>query len=234
MAQTTQTLYSPSMKPLEYLTGLEWDGTPRIDGWLSRYMGATADGSAPGYLTAVGSKWLIAAVARIFLPGCRADSILILEGEPGSGRSSALRILGGEWFTDELHVSGSKDSAMQLEGYWIVEIPEMGSMLKAEVQTVKTFAARLVDRYRPSFSSNVIEVPRACVFAGQVNPGEYLREDAGSRRFWPIGCGRIDLDGLQQDRDQLWAEAASRFQGWDIWWLESTEILLRAARQEAI
>jgi predicted P-loop ATPase len=231
--------------PREYLMSLKWDGTPRLDSWLRTYLGATVDESivAPiewqsrekptGYLESIGAKWLISAVARVMKPGCKADCALVLEGEQGIRKSSALRALGGEWFTDQIAQLGSKDSSMQTHGIWIIEIAELGSMSKAEVDVVKDFMSRQEERYRPPYAGRVIEVPRQCVFAGSVNPGEYLRDDTGGRRFWPVACGRIDLEGLGRDRDQIWAEAKCRYDEGSTWWLDVPEVLAIAEQEQA-
>lgn len=211
-----------------YLDLLHWDGTPRIETWASRYLGAE-----PTDLThAMGSLWLISAIARIYRPGVKADHMLILEGEQGARKSTALKILAGEdWFTDELPDLGSKDAAIHMQGVWIVEIAELDAIGRAEVSRIKAFLTRTTDRFRPPYGRHTVEIKRQCVFAGTVNPDTYLRDETGNRRFWPIRCGEIDIEGLGQDRDQLWAEAVARFKAGAIWWLEDKE-LLKSARDE--
>ncbi|MDA1155181.1 MAG: VapE family protein [Proteobacteria bacterium] len=211
-----------------YLNLLQWDGTPRLETWTNRYLGAD-----PTDLThAMGSLWLISAVARIYRPGVKADHMLILEGEQGARKSTALKILAGEqWFTDELPDLGSKDAAIHMQGVWIVEIAELDAIGRAEVSRIKAFLTRTTDRFRPPYGRHTVEIKRQCVFAGTVNPDTYLRDETGNRRFWPIRCGEIDIDALARDRDQLWAEAVARFKAGAIWWLEDKE-LLKAARNE--
>ena len=211
-----------------YLQSLIWDGTPRLERWTSQYLGA-----APTELThAMGGLWLISAVARIFRPGVKADHMLILEGEQGARKSTALKILAGEeWFTDELPDLGSKDAAIHMQGVWIVEIAELDAIGRAEVSRIKAFLTRTTDRFRPPYGRHTVEIKRQCVFAGTVNPDTYLRDETGNRRFWPIRCGDIDVEGLARDRDQLWAEAVHRFKSGAIWWLEDKD-LLKAARDE--
>jgi predicted P-loop ATPase len=200
----------------EYLDGLVWDGTPRLDRWLVNYLGAT---DTP-YITAVGPRWMISAVARVRIPGCQADSALILEGPQGIRKSSALAILAGPWFTDGLSEIGSKDSALETRGVWIIELAELDSLSRAEVSTVKAYITRRNDRFRPPYGKRLVDLPRQCVFAGSVNPeGGYLKDATGARRFWPVECGAIDIDGLKRDRDQLWAEAYFRFRQGEPWWL---------------
>ncbi|MGE3290157.1 MAG: VapE domain-containing protein, partial [Geminicoccaceae bacterium] len=137
-----------------------------------------------------------------------------------------------EWFTDELAEIGSKDGAQQMRGIWIIEIAELDAIGRAEVSRIKAFLTRTVDRYRPPYERYVVEIPRQCVFAGSVNPDTYLRDETGNRRFWPVRCGRIDLDALRRDRDQLWAEAVSRFRDGAIWWLDEPELIAAATVEQ--
>jgi predicted P-loop ATPase len=214
----------------EYLDALTWDGTPRLDAWLLRYLGAEDN----AYHRAVGPRWLISAVARIYLPGCKADCALILEGPQGIRKSSALMALAAPWFTDRLSDLSSKDAAMETRGVWIIEIAELDTMGRAEVSTVKAFMSRTQDRFRPPYGKRLVDLPRQCVFAGSVNPeGGYLKDPTGGRRFWPVVCSTIDLEALQRDRDQLWAEARDRFQRGEPWWLESRDLDALAANEQA-
>ena len=206
----------------DYLDQLEWDGTPRIGGWLSTYLGAADE----WYVRAVGPRWLISAVARIYEPGAQVDCALILEGAQGIRKSSALRILGGAWFTDRLSDLASKDAAIEVNGAWIIEIAELETMSRAEVGTIKAFISRTVDRFRPPYGKRTVALPRQCVFAGTVNPESgYLKDATGGRRFWPVSCGTIDIPALRRDRDQLWAEACHRYACCsDPWWLETGDL----------
>ena len=211
-----------------YLQGLHWDGSERVDRWLSRYLG-TDDTE---YSRAVGSRWLTSAVARIFRPGAKADCCLILEGPQGIRKSTALRTLAGEYFTDELADLGSKDAAMQTRGVWIIELSELDSLSHSEVARIKAFMSRTTDRFRPPYGMRLVESPRQCVFAGTVNHSAYLRDETGGRRFWPIACGRIDVDALARDRDQLWAEAKNRFENGAVWWLETADLVQLASVEQ--
>ena len=214
----------------EYLGALTWDGTPRIDTWLSAYLGAA---DSP-YIRAVGPRWLISAIARIYIPGTQADCALILEGPQGIRKSSALRILADPWFTDRLSDLGSKDAAMETKGVWIIEIAELDTMSRAEVGTIKAFITRTHDRFRPPYGKRLVDLPRQCIFAGTVNPeGGYLKDATGGRRFWPVVCGTIDTAALERDRNQLWAEARDRFRADEPWWLDSRELEVLAAEQQA-
>ena len=212
-----------------YFAGLVWDGTPRLDSWLATHLGCPND----EYHQAVGAKWLISAVARIFCPGCKADACLILEGPQGAGKSKALATIAGEWFTDEVAELGSKDAALQTRGVLIIEIAELESMSKADVGKIKAFMSRAVDRFRPPYGRHLIDSPRQCVFAGSVNHSEYLRDETGGRRFWPVRCGQINVDALRDARDQLWAEAVVRFKSGERHYLDTRELERLAAVQQA-
>jgi predicted P-loop ATPase len=201
---------------LDYLSRVKWDGEPRTDKWAIQCLGVTDT----DYARAVSSRWLISAVARVMEPGCKADCALILEGEQGIGKSQALKILFNPWFTDELAELGSKDAAIQLAGAWCVELAELVGMRRADIDRVKAFISRTHDRYRPVYGIRTIEQPRQCVFAGTVNDREYLRDETGGRRFWPISCKAIDLDKLAEWRDQLWAEARDQYEAGELWWID--------------
>jgi predicted P-loop ATPase/5S rRNA maturation endonuclease (ribonuclease M5) len=212
----------------QYLNSLEWDGVRRLDYWLSIYLGAAQN----SYVSAVGSRWGISAVARIFEPGCKADCALIIEGPQGAGKSRALKTLGGDWFTDELSDLGSKDSAMQTRGIWLIEIAELDSMSRTDTGKIKAFMSRTVDRFRPPYGKHLIESPRQCVFVGTVNHASYLKDESGARRFWPVECGAIDNEALAQDCDQLWAEAVRRYRSGGVWWLDSAELVVQAGEEQ--
>lgn len=215
----------------DYLEALAWDGTPRLDAWAVTYLGAE---DTP-LNRSMASLWMVSAVARIMQPGCKADHMLILEGPQGIRKSTALKVLASEpWFTDELAELGSKDAAQQMRGVWIIEMAELDAIGQADVSRIKAFLSRTTDRYRPPYERYVVTVPRQCVFAGTVNPDTYLRDETGNRRFWPLRCGHIDLDGLRRDRDQLWAEAVARYRAGAPWWIEDRALVAEAsAAQEA-
>ena len=132
------------------------------------------------YSRAVGPRWLISAVARIYRPGAKADCCLILERPQGIRKSSALRTLAGEYFTDELADLGSKDAAMQTRGVWIIELSELDSLTHSEVARIKAFMSRTTDRFGPPYGMRLVESPRQCIFAGTVNHSTYLRDATGS------------------------------------------------------
>lgn len=191
-----------------YLDGLEWDGVPRLDTWLVDYL----DVDDSPYARAVGAIVLIAAVRRVRKPGVKFDTIMVLEGSQGSGKSTAISILASEdFYSDQDIIALDQKAQMEaLEGVWIFEICELAGMRFTDINKVKAFASRAVDRARPAYARKTENRPRRGILIGTTNDDAYLKDHTGNRRFWPIRTGRIDLDQLTHDRDQLWAEAAAR------------------------
>lgn len=196
----------------DYLDSLTWDGVSRLDHWLTCYLGV-----APShYASCVGRWWLTSAAARIYRPGVKADLVLVLEGDQGFQKSTALRTICGEqWFCDTPIDIGNKDAYMTLQGKVIVELPEFHSIKKADSDKAKSFFSSPYDDYRPPYGKRNVKVPRSCVFAATINPrGAYLTDPTGARRYVSVACGKTgpaDIAGLAADRDQLWAEAAARY-----------------------
>lgn len=192
----------------EYLDGLKWDGTPRLDTWLSRYLGADDD----ELTRAIGRAVMVAGVRRVRRPGCKFDAMLVIEGDQGPGKSTVLKVLAGgdDNFSDALDFRQSyKEHQEMLSGKWIVEAPELSGLSQAAVQSAKQFISKTHDRARKAYARSVEEVPRRCVLIGTTNDATYLKDPTGNRRFWPLRAGKIDLTALRRDRDQLWAEAAA-------------------------
>lgn len=206
-----------SFDPLkDYLRALSWDGVKRLDGWLTNYCGA----EATDYTREVGRRWLISAVARAVKPGCKADHMLVLEGSQGARKSSALAALAGEeWFSDALPPMNTKDASSYLRGRWIVEVAELEAM-RREMDAVKAFISRQIESYRPAYGREEVDEPRRCIFAGTTNKDSWLRDETGGRRFWPVKVGKIDLDAIKRDREQIWAEAVAAYRAGERWWLE--------------
>ncbi len=197
---------SHSFNPVrDYLDGLKWDGTARLDSWLSTYLSAADD----PLNRAIGRKALVAAVRRVRQPGAKFDQVLVLEGLQGSGKSSAIKILAGDFFSDAEIIGKHGREVQELcGGVWLYEISELAGLSKSDVEHVKGFASRTHDKARPAYGYASVERGRTCVFIGTCNRDDYLIDDTGNRRFWPVATGKIDLTALSRDRDQLWAEAA--------------------------
>lgn len=217
---------------IEYLQDCKWDGVKRLNTLMAVYFGAK---NSP-YSRAVGRMLMIAAVARVIDPGCKVDTLPVLEGKQGLGKSTAIRVLSDPWFTDEIADLGSKDAAMQA-GAWCIEIAELDAMSKAEVAKVKAFLSRSSDRFRPPYGRHVVERPRSCVFFGSTNNRDYLKDATGGRRFFPVAVrvdAPIDVNGLVADRDKLWAEALEAYQRGEAWWLSDpkAEAMIEALEEQ--
>ncbi|TSC19843.1 VapE domain-containing protein [Corallococcus sp. Z5C101001] len=214
----------------DYLQALEWDGVPRLAGMLARYFGAEGD---VAHLRTIGEKFAIGAVARALRPGCKVDTVLILEGPQGLRKSTALRVLAGDWFSDAPIDVHNKDSAMLASQFWFIELAELSTLRRAENQPFKGFISRTEDTYRPPYGRANVKTPRRCIFVGTTNDDAYLKDPTGHRRYWPVHCTHIDIEALRQDRNQLWAEAVVLLQRGEPWWL-SEEDAQRAEAQAAL
>lgn len=214
----------------EYLNGLTWDGTPRLDMALHYLLGCPDS----EYLRAVSRRFLVGSVARALDPGCKMDTMLILEGPQGLKKSTAVEVLYGEdWFADELSDLGSKDAALEVQGRWCIEIAELATLSRAEANKAKEWISRRVDRFRPPYGRNVVSAPRQCVLIGTVNPeGGYLKDATGGRRYWPVVCKEINIDWIKKRRDQIWAEAVVAYRNGERWWFDKDEMHIAQAEQE--
>ena len=187
----------------------EWDGVARVDTLLIDYLGA----EDTAYTRAVTRKTLIGAIQRVLTPGCKFDTVLVLDGKPGIGKSTLLRKLGGKWFSDSLSLADTRDktAAEKLQGVWIMEIGEMQGTRKADVDVMKGFISRQVDEYRAAYGRVVERHPRTAIICGTTNSTTgFLRDATGNRRFWPVSVngGRLSVwDMTEETRAQIWAEA---------------------------
>lgn len=215
----------------DWLESLRWDGRPRIHNWLTTYLGATKQ--PENYLLAVGSKFLMGAIARVMQPGCKNDSMLVLEGPQGAGKSTAIRTLAGaEFYAVHGEAVGTKDSYVVLRGQWILEIAELDSLARSETTAIKRYLSQQSDTYRPPYGRRAVSVPRQCVFLGSTNQDAYLADETGARRFWPVTCGAIDLEHLEKDASQIWAEAFIWYREGKPWWPEPETALLLGREQD--
>jgi len=227
----------------EYLEALRWDGTERLPGLLAACWGA-ADTPAVqavrredpdahqrllAYIALAGQKWLIGAVARIFEPGCKLDTMLVLEGGQGDFKSTSIRALFGDaWFSDSKMTIGDKDALAQMQGKWAYEMAEMDAHRKADDTAFKMFITTQVDRVRWHYGKRAEDVPRQCIFVGTTNMSQYGKDETGMRRIWPVEVGRVDLKRIAAERDQLWAEAVVRYREGVPWWVSKDREVLEA------
>ena len=199
----------------EFLASLpEWDRVPRVDTILVDFLGASDN----AYVRAVTRKTLCGAIARVMNPGCKFDTMLVLNGPQGKGKSTLISKLCGEWFNDSLLLNDTKDktAAEKLQGYWILEIGELAGLKKTEIETLRGFLSRQNDIYRASFGRRATPHPRQCVFIGTTNAENgYLRDTAGNRRFWPVktpgDAARASWEMTEEEIRQIWAEALVRY-----------------------
>lgn len=213
----------------DYLNELKWDHKHRVDKFLIN----VANAKDTPYVRAVTKNFFIAGAARVFRPGVKVDTMLILEGGQNIGKSTLFRMLSGDqWFLDTLFTPGTKDSYQALRRRWIIEWSELDALSRVELSRVKAFVSSTTDSYRPSYGKATIDFPRQCVFVGTVNPsGGYLNDPTGARRFWPVSVGRIDLKQVVKERDQLWAEAVYRYHRNEPWHLRDPKLVTAAAEE---
>ena len=214
-ASLTSVSHARSFHPIkEYFEGLpEWDGTMRAEFLFIDYLGADDN----VYVREATALWLRAAIARIYIPGCKFDYVPVISGPAGIGKSTMMSKIGVKWFSDSLTFEDMKDktAAEKLQGVWIHEISELKGMRKMDVETIKAFISRQNDLYRPAYGKRAEEHPRSCVFIGTSNDGNYLKDVTGNRRFWPItvtGAGLMSpWDLTDDDVNQIWAEVYATF-----------------------
>lgn len=195
----------------DYLNGLEWDGVSRLDTAATAFFNADVTPENHEYAHLVVRRWFISAVARGLDPGCKVDTVLILEGHQGARKTSAFSELAGEFFTDQYIDTQNKDSLMLIAQSWIAELGELETLRRAQVEAIKQFLSQRRDQFRVPYGRGVQAFPRRCVFVGTTNRDDYLRDETGNRRYWPLKCGSIDLAAIRAARDQLWAEAVTVF-----------------------
>ena len=220
---------------IEYLEAQEWDGVARIDRLFIDYLGA--DDS--DYVKEVTRKMFIAAVKRLYEPGCKFDYMLVLVGPQGAGKSTIIQMLARRWFSDSLKTFDTKDAGEHLQSAWIFEFGELAGMTKTEVDEIKQFITKRGDKYRVAYDRVITDFPRKCVFFGTTNNTDFLKDPTGNRRFWPVV---IDPDkriksvftGLSEyEIGQVWAEVLKAYKSGEALTL-SPEIEQQAARIQSM
>lgn len=207
----------------DWLNRLQWDGEPRIEQWLQKVYGAEDS----EFTQAVGSKWLVSAVARALDPGCQVDTCLVLFGGQGVGKTTGLRALSQGWYVEGIGDMHSKDSIMELQQGWIVELAELAAAMKSEQEQIKLFLSRPIDTYRPPYGKLTIQSPRRQVFAATTNDPGFLKDATGSRRFWCVDVSRPVMSAddvvvwIRDAAPQMWAEAVQWYRDGVPWHLNS-------------
>lgn len=218
----------------EYLKGLTWDGVARVNTLLIDYFGADDNAYTRGAIR----KMLCAAVARVFEPGIKFDLVLILSGPQGTYKSTFVKKLGMDWFSDTFTTVQGKEAFEQVQGAWIIEIAELAGFRKSEVETIKHFVSKRDDQFRPAYGRVLETYKRQCVFFGTTNSKDFLRDSTGNRRFLPIDV-HADLatksvmdDMTQNEVDQIWAEAYKLYKDGETLYLSADEETLARAEQQ--
>lgn len=215
-----------SFHPIKnYINGLTWDGINRVDTLLIDYFGAEDN----LYTRAAIRKILCAAVARVFKPGTKFDMVLVLVGEQATYKSTFVRKLGMQWFSDTFSTFQGKESFEQLQGAWLIEMAELSGLKKAEVETIKQFISKCEDMFRPAYGRTVETYQRQCVFFGTTNDAEFLHDPTGNRRFNPVGVHKdraiksVKDDLTQDEVNQIWAEAYQMWIGGETLYFDDAE-----------
>ena len=200
----------------DWLNGLKWDGINRVDHLFETHYGALPPGD---YTRAVARNFMIGAVSRIYRPGCKLDNMIVLEGKQGIKKSSSLKALFGDEFVSEVKASpDSKDFDQALQGMWCLEFAELDSLQKSDITRIKMQLSTQADWIRLPYKPAYQSFPRQSVFVGTTNDDGYLKDPTGARRFWPVKCTQVDIEGIRNDREQLFAEAVHRFKNGETWW----------------
>ena len=219
----------------DYLSGLKWDGVPRLDTLFIDYLGAEDN----AYVRTVTRKAFVAAVARAMTPGCKYDTMLILAGPQGLGKSTLLDKMSCGWFNDGIRTFEGKEASELLQGVWLIEIQELDAFRKTDVSRIKQFLSLRYDRFRAAYGRHVKDIPRCCVFFGTTNTAEFLRDRTGNRRFWPVDVGKVErkknvwLHLTDAEIGQIWAEAVLRWKfGESLYLTGEVEEMAKAEQEE--
>jgi predicted P-loop ATPase len=217
----------------DYLDGCTWDGVARVETLLIDYLGAEDN----AYTRAVTRKALVAAVARVYRPGCKFDYMLTLRGRQGLGKSALIAKLGGKWFSDTFSTMQGKESFEQVMGVWIMEVGELAGMRKAEAETIKLYISKQTDRFRPAYGRRLQEFPRQCIFVGTTNETQFLRDTTGNRRFWVVDTPNDPTRDMWEELTPetvrlIWAEAVEIYKaGEDLFLSRELEKMAREVQE---
>lgn len=228
----------------DYLNGLPaWDRIPRAADWLIKYCAVAPTVKNDNdeeeqnlFAMDIGQRFLISAVARIFDPGCKADHVLMLEGKTSIGKSTLCEVLVGnkDFFTDQLSDLGSKDASMQVRGIWMAELADIHALSRSDRERAKAFITQRFERFRLPYGKRLVKFQRQCVFIGTTESSEWNTDERGARRFWPVLCeGKIDIEGVIRDRDQIWAEALYKYRRGHKWHIVQPDVLRAAESVQA-
>lgn len=219
----------------DYLNGLRWDGIPRLDQALIDYLGAE---DTP-YTRAVTRKLFCAGVARVFDPGIKYDYLVVLIGPQGIGKSTFIRIMGVDWYSDSLKITDMKDktAAEKLQGMWVLELSEMDGFSKTESTVIKSFLAMVEDMFRPAFGKLTVRRPRQCIMVGTSNQRDFLTDETGNRRFWPVDCKitapqKSVFRELKLEIGQIWAEAVVQWKSGESLYMDAEMEKIAEMQQE--
>lgn len=229
MIIATENKYHPVQ---DYFNSLTWDGNPRIDAFFIQFLGCKDN----AYTRAVTRTMFLSLVARIFQSGCKVDTMVVLVGEQGLGKSTILRKLmpNEDWFSDSLANIQSKDAYEQLLEKSLIEIGELSAMKKSDVENTKLFISKQSDNYRKAYGHHAENVKRQCIFVGTTNTQTFLKDSTGNRRFYPVDCRKSHItksiwgDFDENYRNQLWAEAVESFKSGEKWYIKDKSILDKA------
>jgi predicted P-loop ATPase len=213
---------------LDEIGATKWDGTARVEELFITAFGA----DDTTYTRMVGRYWTISAIARLIRAGCQVDTMLVLEGDQGIGKSKALEILGGVGYAALQQKLDNKDFLVTAHTAWIVDMVELGAMKYADMEQIKGLITTRTDSYRAPYGRASVDRPRRFIMVGTTNSDDYLRDDTGNRRFWPMKCnGEINYAWLTENRAQLWAEALHRYMANEQWWEDYNAPTVQATRE---
>jgi predicted P-loop ATPase len=216
----------------DHLNGLHWDSTPRLETFFSSYCGSTDN----LYTRAVARVMFVGLVARAMKPGCKHDTVVVLEGDQGIRKSTLLKVLASErYFAEATSEIGTKDAQLAMHGKWLLEIPELAGLGNAQVELIKAFFSRASDWLRPPYAKAHCDLLRSSAPVATTNASQYLKDRTGNRRYLPIKLGEagpIDIDAVVRDRDQLWAEAVMMWRDCVPWWINRDDPVLALANRQ--